>query len=145
MLSVLSAPSKFITSIDFGCSLDAVQCARCKCHFHMSCVNPPLLAKPSRGYGWTCAPCSRRHEDQVDSGDIQPHAHQQAQNPPSNRGSTPKVSTTSSAGSIASTAPTKAVRGRGRPRKEKPGTRPLVNEEEIQVKHYKLWPFRYFG
>ena len=33
----------------------------------MGCVNPPLAAKPSRGYGWTCATCSRKHEEEVDA------------------------------------------------------------------------------
>lgn len=33
-------------------------CELCKKHYHMYCVNPPLLAKPSRGYGWSCASCN---------------------------------------------------------------------------------------
>ncbi|KAH8110725.1 hypothetical protein DFH11DRAFT_1618256 [Phellopilus nigrolimitatus] len=134
--------------------LDAVQCARCKGHFHMSCVNPPLVAKPARGYGWTCAPCSRRHEDQLDG------AH------PALREGTPKAGSGASvslgAGAVSSmglglvlnagvtgwssaSTPLSKPRGRGRPRKERPGAAGGVNEEELQVKHYKLWPFRYFG
>lgn len=92
----------------------------------MSCVNPPLLAKPSRGYGWTCAPCSRKHEDRVDSG----HAGVQANDDAARRNAA---------------IPLKVVRGRGRPKKEKPGLGSVVREEEMQVKHYKMWPFRYFG
>lgn len=88
----------------------------------MSCVNPPLLAKPSRGYGWTCAPCSRRHEEEVDN-----HEGLRQLAP-----SQPKV--------IKTNAP--AVRGRGRPRKD----RQLAEKEEaLEVKHFKMWPFRYFG
>ncbi|EJC99959.1 uncharacterized protein FOMMEDRAFT_159536 [Fomitiporia mediterranea MF3/22] len=104
--------------------LDAVQCAACKCHFHMSCVNPPLVAKPSRGYGWTCAPCSRRHEDQVDSREA----------PGQQREGTPKNGANG----------TSKIK-RGRPRKERTGLINANSEEELQVKHYKLWPFRYFG
>ncbi|KAH9945765.1 hypothetical protein B0H21DRAFT_860461 [Amylocystis lapponica] len=89
---------------------ETVQCDRCKRFFHMSCVNPPLLAKPSRGYGWTCAPCSRKHEEEVDS-------HEPKTNAP-------------------------APRGRGRPRKD----RSLAEKEEnMEIKHFKMWPFRYFG
>src|ERR1700721_4860239 len=51
-------------------SPETVQCDRCKKFFHMGCVQPPLLAKPSRGYGWTCAPCSQKHEEEVDSHDV---------------------------------------------------------------------------
>lgn len=28
----------------------------------MHCLNPPLASKPAKGYSWTCAPCTRRHE-----------------------------------------------------------------------------------
>lgn len=100
----------------------------------MLCVNPPLSAKPSRGYGWTCAPCSRRHEDQVDSGEVQHQAH-------ATRDSTPKNSSASSA--VQQNA--KPTRGRGRPRKEKPGAVNSSNDEEMPIKHYRMWPFRYFG
>ncbi|KAG6816143.1 hypothetical protein H0H87_008320 [Tephrocybe sp. NHM501043] len=108
------------TCQDWCASFDTVQCDRCKRYFHMRCVQPPLAAKPSRGYGWTCAPCSRRHEEEVDSHVV--------------RHATPV------------TAPKKtnapAVRGRGRPRKDKSQAE---REENMVVKHFKLWPFRYFG
>lgn len=28
----------------------------------MNCVQPPLLKKPARGFGWSCGPCSRKQE-----------------------------------------------------------------------------------
>jgi PHD-finger len=99
-----------------------VQCDRCKRYFHMRCVQPPLIAKPSRGYGWTCAPCSRRHEQEVDSHEVR-HATPQG---------VPKP--------LKSNAP--APRGRGRPRKDK---LQAEREENFPVKHFKMWPFRYFG
>lgn len=92
----------------------------------MTCVNPPLQAKPARGYGWTCAPCSRKHEDRVDAGEVGTQVGDDA----------------------ARRAPAialKTMRGRGRPKKEKPASGQAVKEEEMQVKHYKMWPFRYFG
>ncbi|KIK96767.1 hypothetical protein PAXRUDRAFT_825597 [Paxillus rubicundulus Ve08.2h10] len=98
---------------------DTVGCDRCKKFFHMGCVQPPLLAKPSRGYGWTCAPCSRRHEEEVDNHEI--HHLNPTTKPKSN-------------------AP--APRGRGRPRKD----RSLAEKEEnVDIKYFKMWPFRYFG
>ncbi|KAK7685733.1 hypothetical protein QCA50_011078 [Cerrena zonata] len=99
---------------------ETVQCDRCKNFFHMGCVSPPLLAKPSRGYGWTCAPCSRQHEEEVDSHEVRHHTPV-APKPKSN-------------------AP--APRGRGRPRKD----RVLAEKEENEeIKHFRMWPFRYFG
>ncbi len=29
----------------------------CRFYYHMGCVNPPLLAKPAKGYSWVCQPC----------------------------------------------------------------------------------------
>ncbi|KAJ3483064.1 hypothetical protein NLI96_g6566 [Meripilus lineatus] len=86
----------------------------------MGCVTPPLLAKPSRGYGWTCAPCSRQHEEEVEGHEVR-HPTPIAPKPKSN-------------------AP--APRGRGRPRKD----RVLAEKEEnVEIRHFKMWPFRYFG
>ncbi|EDR14493.1 uncharacterized protein LACBIDRAFT_244290 [Laccaria bicolor S238N-H82] len=101
-------------------SPDTVQCDRCKRYFHMRCVQPPLMAKPSRGYGWTCAPCSRKHEQEVDSHEIR----HPTPVPPKPKSNLP------------------APRGRGRPRKD----RSLAEKQEnLPVKHFNLWPFRYFG
>ncbi|KAF9466166.1 hypothetical protein BDZ94DRAFT_1252260 [Collybia nuda] len=100
---------------------DTVQCDRCKRFFHMRCVQPPLIAKPSRGYGWTCAPCSRKHEEEVDGHQIR-HVTPLPPKP------------------LKSNAP--AVRGRGRPRKDKSQAE---REENLVVKHFNMWPFRYFG
>ncbi|THH30088.1 hypothetical protein EUX98_g4095 [Antrodiella citrinella] len=102
---------------------ETVQCDRCKNFFHMACVTPPLLAKPSRGYGWTCAPCSRQHEEEVDSHETRSAALLAA-----------------AAGKPKSNAP--APRARGRPRKD----RSLADKEEsVEIKHFNMWPFRYFG
>ncbi|KLO07425.1 hypothetical protein SCHPADRAFT_945298 [Schizopora paradoxa] len=131
--------------------LESVQCARCKEHFHMSCVSPPLIAKPARGYGWTCAPCSRWHEDRVDSVDNVQTPQTQQSGSTGNRETTPKSTNVASAAPVisanASAQPisAKPARGRGRPRKEKPGMKQSSNEEDLKVKHYRMWPFRYFG
>jgi hypothetical protein len=86
----------------------------------MGCVQPPLNAKPTRGYGWTCGPCSRAHEQAVEGHDVR-HVHSPAAKPKSH-------------------AP--PARGRGRPRKD----RTLAEKEEsVPVRHFKMWPFRYFG
>ncbi|SAM86060.1 uncharacterized protein UBRO_07994 [Ustilago bromivora] len=45
---------------------ESVRCDTCKKYFHMKCLNPPLASKPAKGYSWTCAPCSRRHEQDVE-------------------------------------------------------------------------------
>lgn len=46
---------------------DSVECAICKNSYHMNCVQPPLPKKPSRGFAWACAPCSRASERKMEA------------------------------------------------------------------------------
>lgn len=39
----------------------------CKHIFHLSCLDPPLAQKPRVGYSWACAPCSKAHDEEVES------------------------------------------------------------------------------
>ncbi|KAL9058373.1 MAG: hypothetical protein Q9162_001828 [Coniocarpon cinnabarinum] len=44
----------------------SVDCGVCRDTYHMTCVNPPLSRKPSRGFAWSCAPCSRAQERRLE-------------------------------------------------------------------------------
>ncbi|KAG6271535.1 hypothetical protein E4U48_003449 [Claviceps purpurea] len=48
-------------------SNDSVDCAVCQNTYHMNCVKPPLLKKPSRGFAWSCAACSRAQERRLEA------------------------------------------------------------------------------
>jgi hypothetical protein len=48
-------------------SADSVHCAVCGCTYHMNCVRPPLLKKPSRGFAWACGPCNRAQERKLEA------------------------------------------------------------------------------
>ncbi|KAK3394699.1 hypothetical protein B0H63DRAFT_517801 [Podospora didyma] len=48
-------------------SNDSVGCAVCEHTYHMNCVKPPLLKKPSRGFAWSCAACSRAQERKLEA------------------------------------------------------------------------------
>ncbi|KAM4054854.1 PHD-zinc-finger like domain-containing protein [Hirsutella rhossiliensis] len=48
-------------------SNDSVDCAVCHNTYHMNCVRPPLLKKPSRGFAWSCAACSRAQERKLEA------------------------------------------------------------------------------
>ncbi|KAI4868498.1 hypothetical protein F4820DRAFT_409518 [Hypoxylon rubiginosum] len=48
-------------------SNDSVDCAVCQQTYHMNCVRPPLLKKPSRGFAWACAACSRAQERKLEA------------------------------------------------------------------------------
>lgn len=41
---------------------DSVTCLDCEKNFHMLCLDPPLMKKPLRGFSWTCALCTKKHE-----------------------------------------------------------------------------------
>lgn len=43
---------------------DSVKCESCREHYHMSCLQPPLLAKPAKGYSWVCPSCVFQHNTQ---------------------------------------------------------------------------------
>jgi len=87
----------------------------------MACVQPPLIAKPARGYGWSCARCA--HKDEDDDGT--PGASGKSKSTTgSGRQSRTRAKVTRSA--ITTVAPTK-------------------QQEEADDKYYKMWPFRYFG
>jgi len=53
--------------IKFSFSADSVHCAVCGNSYHMNCVRPPLLKKPSRGFAWACGPCNRSNERRLEA------------------------------------------------------------------------------
>ncbi|OAA73141.1 hypothetical protein ISF_00042 [Cordyceps fumosorosea ARSEF 2679] len=106
-------------------SNDSVDCAVCRFTYHMNCVRPPLLKKPSRGFAWSCAACSRAQErklenrhtvpDGEDDEDFLDDDEEDAQDPNTNR-----------------TTP--------------------VDDDKVhhqgtaeQIYHASLWPYRYLG
>lgn len=52
---------------NYAASHDSVVCALCQNSYHMACVKPPLPKKPSRGFGWSCGPCSRAQEKKLEA------------------------------------------------------------------------------
>jgi hypothetical protein len=52
---------------NYCASNDSVDCAVCRNTYHMNCVKPPLLKKPSRGFAWSCAACSRAQERKLEA------------------------------------------------------------------------------
>lgn len=43
---------------------NSIQCVVCEKYFHMFCLDPPMLKKPSRGFSWSCAPCAKKNEQE---------------------------------------------------------------------------------
>lgn len=34
--------------------------------FHLTCLDPPLFQKPRTGYSFSCAPCAKAHDEEVE-------------------------------------------------------------------------------
>lgn len=99
-------------------SSDAVKCDSCKNYYHMSCVQPPLAAKPAKGYGWSCAPCTKRHEDSVD------RQGARSESPPRNTKARVKPKIAASA--------IQSHQG-------------VIDVDKEKVRCFQGWPYRYFG
>lgn len=122
---------------------DSVRCAMCKSDFHMQCVQPPLPRKPTRGFAWTCTPCSRAEACPVEISQLQssgaiendtngystdaPHAAEEASAGPD---SFPDRSVDASAQNFDEAAVSSPVNGAPYPRS-------LDQPEQ--------WPYRYLG
>ncbi|KAG4304934.1 hypothetical protein PORY_001609 [Pneumocystis oryctolagi] len=52
---------------DWCLSTKSIRCAVCHDDYHMSCVKPPLLKKPSKGFAWRCTPCSRAEHRRIEA------------------------------------------------------------------------------
>ena len=113
---------------------ESVDCAICQNSYHMNCVQPPLPKKPSRGFAWACAPCSRASEKRLEarntplaSGNVteveeeEPIEEEQPQMPPSHD---------------TTCAPS-------------PTQDPMLIDEppatQTEVAMAKMWPMRYLG
>ena len=98
------------------------------CHntYHMTCVRPPLLKKPSRGFAWACAPCSRAQEKKLEArrtpiiGNSTDEAEDEEPVEEDDEDPVP-----------ATTAPS-----------PQPDDRPAT---EAEIAHAKLWTMRYLG
>lgn len=112
-------------------SNDSVECAVCHDTYHMNCVRPPLLKKPSRGFAWACAPCSRAQERKLEArrtpivGDIQTDADEDEvlEEEEDETGAGVKTSAPSPNGIEA---------------EDRPAT-------QAEIAHAKMWPMRYLG
>ena len=45
---------------------DSVDCGVCRETWHMGCVRPPMTKKPTRGFAWSCGPCSKARERKLE-------------------------------------------------------------------------------
>ncbi|GAC95348.1 potential Snt2p-like DNA binding protein [Pseudozyma hubeiensis SY62] len=140
---------------------ESVRCDTCKKFFHMKCLNPPLVSKPAKGYSWTCAPCSRRHEQDVEltlhTGGQLMSASSSANGGTSN--SQPRYQITAVAnrgrgaprGRVRQSLIRRGTAGRGDDlvsASNTPDSSPVpekTNDDIRGTRCFNRWPYRYFG
>ncbi|KAI1482717.1 hypothetical protein F4774DRAFT_245997 [Daldinia eschscholtzii] len=109
-------------------SNDSVDCAVCQQTYHMNCVRPPLLKKPSRGFAWACAACSRAQERKLEARHtpslLDSHVEAEEEEPWEDEDDVIDTNRTSPADGIDDSH------------------QPATAE---QIYHASLWPYRYLG
>lgn len=102
---------------------DSVDCGVCHNTYHMACVRPPLLKKPSRGFAWSCGPCSRRQERKL----LQKEGDEHMDEVPEEEEEDGQV-----------------MAGARSPTKDH-GMTDLSTFNQVEIAHSELWPWRYLG
>ena len=113
--------------VGYCASNDSVECAVCHHTYHMTCVRPPLLKKPSRGFAWACAPCSRAQERKLEAR----RTPIVGENPTDEDEVVEEEEEEAGTG-VGTTAPSP------KEAEDRPAT-------EAEIAHAKMWPMRYLG
>ncbi|CDH49796.1 phd finger and bah domain-containing protein [Lichtheimia corymbifera JMRC:FSU:9682] len=147
---------------DWCASASSVKCAACQNNYHMSCVNPPLLRKPPKGFAWQCAFCSRKEFQDVDTIKSQ----QQSSNKPAPR--TTNATTTKPVAKRQTRTSARIQSQQSMPtttdksmdinhNNPSPPSQPPLSDIKLNASNEKdrphhdgmrmthMWPFRYFG
>ncbi|KAI9845812.1 MAG: putative PHD type zinc finger protein with BAH domain-containing protein [Sclerophora amabilis] len=117
-------------------SNDSVECAVCRSTYHMNCVRPPLLKKPSRGFAWACGPCSRAQEKKLEARNT-PIVGKKAAEVEEEEVFDEEEEDAAAGGEIDAAEISPA----GTPSQDS-SIHPATPE---QAAHAKLWPYRYLG
>ncbi|GAA5923198.1 hypothetical protein JCM1841_005926 [Sporobolomyces salmonicolor] len=121
------------TCSKWAASPESVTCARCTRVFHLTCLDPPLLAKPKAGYGWSCAPCSKAHDEEVEG-----YMETGVGPPPVRKAAEAPAKSTMPAASAGGAGGSK---GKGKAR----AVQSQANTDPHDWRMTHGWPFRYFG
>ncbi|CDR48211.1 RHTO0S16e03642g1_1 [Rhodotorula toruloides] len=118
----------------WAANAESVSCARCANVYHLNCVDPPLAAKPKAGYGWSCAPCSRAHDEEVET-------WAETGLPPPVRKAAIEAAARVKTVAPPGTSQMLHASKKGKAREVGPGVRPDPHDWRMT----NGWPYRYFG
>ena len=116
--------------LTFMVSHESVECAVCRWTYHMSCINPPLLKKPTRGFAWSCGTCSRAQERRLEAR-INPHITERTLEDDDHLDG--------------DEVPQTKAEGHSVPQHATASESPVLTHGTEQLAGSKSWPFRYLG
>ncbi|KAG0206051.1 putative PHD type zinc finger protein with BAH domain-containing protein [Mortierella sp. GBA30] len=136
---------------------EALKCIMCQGFHHMLCINPPMLRKPSKGFAFQCALCTKLAMDsaspsstsspllQKQSSSVNNHTSASSSGQNSPRGS-PKQKSVST---LTVVPVSNGTKNSGHPRHaSRHDVRFLTPSAPLTPQDQKMshmWPFRYFG
>ncbi|KAF9424456.1 putative PHD type zinc finger protein with BAH domain-containing protein, partial [Podila epigama] len=131
---------------------EALKCIMCQGFHHMLCINPPMLRKPSKGFAFQCALCSKLAMEadsssptSLSSSSLKHSATSNASISSSGQ-NTPRGSPKQKSLSVLSVHPSNSptVNTGGSPQQgSSVMTSSIPDSNDQKMSH--MWPFRYFG
>ncbi|KAF9194953.1 putative PHD type zinc finger protein with BAH domain-containing protein [Haplosporangium sp. Z 11] len=137
---------------------EALKCVMCHGFHHMLCINPPMLRKPSKGFAFQCALCTKLSMDSASStpsttssflakqsSAVNNSASSSGQNSPRSSPKQRPVPTMTVIPTPNGTSSTSQSSTRSNSRSDMVNltvTAPLTSQDQ-KMSH--MWPFRYFG
>ncbi|KAI8083168.1 uncharacterized protein BX664DRAFT_267716, partial [Halteromyces radiatus] len=143
-------------------SASSVKCAGCQKSYHMTCLSPPLTRKPSKGFAWQCAFCSKKEIEELSKSSSTSSTSSSHGNEESSQSSSITLPSSSTSISRSSDAVKRIPRLRSQQQQRQQQQQNLQQQQKqpqqqngqsttekisdpSQVRTTHMWPFRYFG
>ncbi|KAF9199294.1 putative PHD type zinc finger protein with BAH domain-containing protein [Haplosporangium sp. Z 27] len=130
---------------------EALKCIKCQGFHHMLCINPPMLRKPSKGFAFQCALCTKLATDSNSSNSSSSSSSLLKQSSLATNGSatssgqnSPRGSPKQKSVSALTVVPTPNG-SRSGSRNEATNLTAVAPSTSQDQKMSHMWPFRYFG
>ncbi|KAG1377651.1 hypothetical protein G6F61_006544 [Rhizopus arrhizus] len=137
-------------------SAASVKCAACQKSYHMTCLNPPLARKPSKGFAWQCAFCTRQEVLASSSNPDSPVSSNQKTSDKNDAKKRQTRTTRSQISKSQSQTQPQIMTAQPEQQQQQPASVSQPSAIKIKINNPKkvknseikmtnMWPFRYFG
>ena len=141
MIHACSNTKKWFPFVPF--SGEALKCIMCQGFHHMLCINPPMLRKPSKGFAFQCALCTKLAMDSASSSPTAPKQSSVVSNSAASSGqNSPRGSPKQKSVATLTVVPATRNSNTRNDAKSLLASAPSTSQDQ-KMSH--MWPFRYFG